>query len=95
MHLNGAFESELDGVSNQIEKHLLVSLRVRVHFLGHILLDLGDQLQALGLNLEVHDVLHFFQGFPDVEEVVKWLELAILNSLDVQSIVDHIFQVVG
>lgn len=76
-HLNVALESELGGVSEQVDHNLLESLVVGLDFKGHVFGDTFQQVDALfEPQLHVNQRDHFIGKLPHIHRLIVHLELA-------------------
>ena len=89
---NGALESELDGVSNQIEQHLLVTFLVSLHYLRHIGRYGDEKIKFLLGSLELHDVVYILDGVSQIELFFVDLELIVLKSAHIQCVFNHVLK---
>jgi hypothetical protein len=91
----GVLGRELDGVAQEVGQHVLDAVPVSDDLLGHVVFDAGEQRDALGVHLALEAVAHGVQHVLDEEVVELKLELAVLDLLDAQHVVESLAHVGG
>ena len=92
MDRNAASIGELNCIANQVEQYLFVPLLIVKDHDRDSIFNICFNLEALLLNLELHDLRQLLHRFSDFKEIIHDLELVVFKSTHIKGVFNYALQ---